>query len=155
MNPPPTEPSPSVQERLAQLLDERELVGLCHRYATALDTRDWSMLSTCFTADADYEGMPACQGYPAIERLCREALGPLTQTQHLIGNVVVTLDGDQAGVSCYLQAQHVKAGIDGGENFLIAGRYTDEAVRTDDGWRIGHRRLRTWWTAGNPAVAGG
>ena len=44
------------------------------------------------------------------------------------------------------------SGIPGGETFVIAGRYSDRFVRTDDGWRIRERRLDRWWTAGNPAV---
>jgi hypothetical protein len=35
---------------------------------------------------------------------------------------------------------------------VIAGRYVDRFARTEDGWRIGERRLDRWWTDGNPAV---
>ena len=144
-------------ERLADLLDQHDLAALCLRYATALDTRDWDLLATCFTPDAvaHYDGMPSCEGYRAIETLCRDALSPLDRSQHLIGNVVATVDGDRAVVSCYLQAQHVRSGVEGGENYIIAGRHTDEALRTGEGWRVVRRRLETWWTSGNPAVVGG
>lgn len=139
------------------LLDEREITKLCHRYATALDSKDWALLRTCFleTAVADYEGIGECAGYDAIEALCRSALEPLTRTQHLIGNVYVVVDGREATCQCYLQAQHVKEGTAGGDLFVLAGRYSDALVRTDDGWRIAHRTLATWWTDGNPAVVGG
>ena len=139
------------------LLDEREISKLCHRYATALDSKDWALLRTCFldTAVADYEGIGECSGYDAIEALCRTALEPLTRTQHLIGNVDVVVDGGQATCQCYLQAQHVKEGTEGGDLFVLAGRYADSLVRTDDGWRIARRTLATWWTDGNPAVVAG
>ena len=78
------------------------------------------------------------------------ALTPLSATQHLISNVVVRLDGDRAESSCYLQAQHVKTGTAGGDNFIIAGRYDDQLVRTPDGWRIRERRLQAMWTAAIP-----
>ena len=64
------------------------------------------------------------------------------------------LDGDRARSTCYLQAQHVGTGTEGGDHFIIAGRYDDELVRTPDGWRIRDRRLDIVWTSGNPAVLG-
>ena len=139
---------------LQELLDEHDVVATQVRYSTALDTRDWALLRTCFTADAvaEYEGKEPCRGYEAVEELCRRALAPLTRTQHLLGTAAVVLHGDEATASCYLQAQHVRTG---GGTFVIAGCYRDRLRRTDDGWRLAHRRLETWWTSGDRAVGGG
>ncbi len=142
---------------LQRLLDEHEITRLCYRYGTALDGRDWPALRTCFTDDAvtEYEGLGQFEGYPAIEGVCQAALGPLDRSQHLIGNVVVDVDGDTATAQCYLHAQHVRSGTPGGDLYLLAGRYSDRIARTPDGWRFTHRRLETWWVDGNPAVVGG
>jgi hypothetical protein len=51
-----------------------------------------------------------------------------------------------------LHAQHVLPGTTGGEQFIVAGRYLDKLVRTEDGWRIAERTLDAMWTAGNAAV---
>ena len=138
------------------LQDKQEITEVCYRYGINLDSRQWSKLRECFTEDAvaDYLDMPRCEGYQAIEDTCRQALSRFTGSQHLIGNVLVTVDGDEADSVCYLQAQHVLKGTDGGDNFIIAGRYVDHLVRTPDGWRINHRRLEGIWTDGNPAVVG-
>lgn len=135
--------------------DKQEITELCYRYGLALDGRDWTALAACFTPDAKayYMDKAPCLGYQAIEDTCREALTPMSATQHLISNVVISLDGDRAESRCYLQAQHVRAGTPGGDNFIIAGRYTDQLVRTPDGWRIRERRLEVMWADGNPAVA--
>ena len=140
---------------LKALQDKQEITEICYRYGLAVDSRDWAALAACFTADANafYLDMPPARGYQAIEDTCRVALTPLSATQHLISNVVVRLDGDRASSSCYLQAQHVKTGTPGGDQFIIAGRYDDRLVRTPDGWRIRERTLAIMWTAGNPAVA--
>lgn len=142
---------------LQTLLDKQEITELCYRYGLALDGRDWTGLARLFTPDANafYLDMPPCYGYQAIEDTCRKALAPMSATQHLIANVVARVDGDLAESSCYLQAQHVKAGTAGGDNFIIAGRYDDKLVRTPDGWRIRERRLAMLWTDGNPAVGSG
>jgi SnoaL-like domain len=144
---------------LSDLLDKQAITEACYRYGIVLDGRDWSSLSTVFTQDAEayYLDMPACIGYQAIEDTCRTSLSVLDASQHLIGNVVVSLDGndpDSAECICYLQAQHVKAGTAGGDLFIIAGRYLDRFVRTADGWRIKRRSLEAIWTDGNPAVVG-
>jgi ketosteroid isomerase-like protein len=142
---------------LTELVDKQQITEVVYRYAVAVDTRDWDLLRSCFTPDAkaDYLDLPACPSYAEIESTCRNALTPLTATQHLLGNVLVELHGDTADCQCYLQAQHVMTGAPGGDLFVIAGKYTDRFERTADGWRIGYRRLDLIWADGNPAVVGG
>lgn len=137
-----------------QLLDERAIITVCVRYATAIDDRDWDRLRSCFLPDAVgiYHADRPLQGYPAIEEAIRTAVAPLTRTQHLVSNFLVDLQGDEASSRCSLHAQHVRAGAPGGDQFVIAGCYADRFARTDDGWRIRERRLDRWWTDGNPAV---
>lgn len=139
------------------LVDERDVTRVLHRYSTALDERDWPLLRTCFLEDAVavYDGIGECAGVDAVEQVCRRALTPLDRSHHLLGNVVIVVDGDEATAQCYLHAQHVRAGAAGGDLYVVAGRYSDRLVRTADGWRIAHRRLETWWTDGNPAVVTG
>ncbi len=136
------------------LLDERDIRAVLHRYAAALDQKDWALFSTCFVSDASahYETIGLLEGYPAIEALCRSALINMSRTQHLIGNVDITVDGDIARSSCYLHAQHVRPMTAGGDTNIIAGQYNDELVRTALGWRIRRRKLQVWWTFGNPAI---
>jgi hypothetical protein len=124
------------------------------RYATALDARDWSLLRTCFEPDVvgEYEGIGTLDGYDAIEEVCRNALVPLTASQHLLGNHAVEVTDDEAAASCQLHAQHVRAGTPGGDLYVVAGTYLDRLRRSPDGWRITHRRLSVTWTDGNPAV---
>ena len=142
---------------LSTLLDKQEITEICYRYALSIDGRDWAGLAQCFTPDAvaHYQGLPDCMSYQAIEDTCRGALTPLTASQHLITNVVVTLEGDAATTVCYFQAQHVKDGTPGGDQFIIAGRYRDDFVRTEGGWRIKERNLDIMWSSGNPSVVTG
>jgi 3-phenylpropionate/cinnamic acid dioxygenase small subunit len=140
-------------DELGVLEAKLEIGELVFRYGYALDSRDWDKLRTCFLPDVvGYYGGDPLRGYEAIEDLCRTTLEPLSASQHLIGNVVVTVDGDGATSSCYLHAQHVRPGTEGGEQFIFAGRYLDRLVRTGEGWRIAERTLEAMWTSGNAAV---
>jgi 3-phenylpropionate/cinnamic acid dioxygenase small subunit len=143
-----------VNPDLQRLLDERSIVDVCIRYATAIDDRDWARLRSCFLPDAVgiYHADRTLHGADEIVETIRTAVTPLSRTQHLVGTFVVDLAGDEASSRCHLHAQHVRAGLPGGEQYVIAGRYRDRLVRTDEGWRIRERRLDRWWTKGNPAV---
>ena len=134
--------------------DRQAIVDLCIRYTLALDSRDWASLRECFaeTATAHYEGRDDSVGYEAIEATCRTALEPLRASQHLLGNHLVTLKGDEADGVCYFQAQHVRDGMAGGSTFMVAGRYDDHFVRSEAGWRIAARRLSVTWTSGNESI---
>lgn len=142
-------------DALQDLLDREAIVDLTIAYGWILDHGPRSRLDEVFTQDAvaDYMG-DVFEGLDAIVEKVDDALGRLTISQHLVSNQQVELDGDRARCRCYLQAQHTVRGAEGGENFIMAGRYEDEVVRTPDGWRISHRRLTIDWTEGNPGVTG-
>lgn len=142
--------------QLAELIDHHEISKVLIRYAHALDARDWELLGSCFTADGvtDYRELGGInEGREQIVALCRGALSGLDASQHLIGSVAIEVDGEEATAVCYLQAQHVYKGAEGGENFLVGGTYRDRLVRAaTEGWLIAHRTLEASWVQGNPAV---
>ena len=142
---------------LRLLLDERDVVAVANRYCRALDTRDWDLLDEVFLPDAaaDLMAPERCEGRVAIKARIGSALERLDESQHLIGNHEVVVDGDRATHRCYLQAQHVRRDAAGGPNYVVAGRYEDELERTDRGWRIRFRRIVVMWTDGDPSVARG
>ena len=135
------------------LLDKQEITELCVRYTTALDTKDWALLRSCFT-DAPVFVHPGgrLSGFDKILARTSAALNPLDATQHLLGNITVEVAGATARSVCYFQAQHVRAGTPGGELYIIAGRYADSLERTPAGWRIAERVQTYMWRDGNRAV---
>ncbi|MGY1809518.1 nuclear transport factor 2 family protein [Blastococcus sp. SYSU D00669] len=143
-----------MSDALQQLLDRTEIAELLARYSTALDERRWELLGEVFTPDAscDYGSLGSPDGLAEITALVRGTIGDLDATQHLVGNVVVAVDGDEATADCYLISQHVRRGTPGGEHYMLGGRYADRLVRTPAGWRIAHRTLHRMWTSGNREV---
>jgi len=135
------------EAELRTLLDERDIVAVALLYCRALDTKDFELLRGVFLleATADLSSGTELIGFDAIKGRIETALDRFDETQHLVGNHEVTIDGDTATHRCYLQAQHVKRGADA-SNYLIGGRYEDHLVRTEVGWRIAHRTLAVMWT---------
>ena len=136
------------------LEDRSHIYDLGVRYATALDSRDFDLLLTCFTdnATATYEGIGDIANPSQLARICRDALSPLAVSQHLLGNFACEIAPDSASAQWYFHAQHVKTGAEGGEQFIVAGTYRDQLIRTENGWRIRHRDLHVSWVSGNPLV---
>lgn len=140
----------------AELTDQQQIIDVTIAYCWALDTNRWDDLDEVFLPDATaLLGGTDCQGRDAIKARIERALGPLDDSQHMISNhqVVVADDGATATSRCYLQAQHVLKGTEGGPLWMVAGRYEDRFERADEGWRIRHRELVVMWTEGNPGVS--
>ena len=133
--------------------DRNAIIDLAVRYTWALDTRNVEGLRDIFTPDATalLRGVE-CNGVDEIIARVGGSILRLDHTQHLVGNHLVTVDGDEATHRCQLQGQHVLKGCEGGDNFIVAGYYEDRVVRTADGWRIAHRLMQQTWTDGNPNV---
>jgi hypothetical protein len=139
---------------LQSVADEQAVIHLATRYCWALDTHNFEDLRHVFLPDAfAILGETECDGADAIIERISSALTRLDASQHLVGSHLVELNGDEATHRCYLQAQHVLAGTEGGDLWMVAGMYDDHAVRTANGWRIKRRVLSRIWTSGNPMVA--
>jgi hypothetical protein len=136
------------------LADRLAIIDVTIAYTWALDTHDWDALDDVFLPDATASLAEELEGREAIKRRIRRALDPLDDSQHMVSNHDVRVDGDTATCRCYLQAQHVRRAANGGPNFIIGGRYEDRLVRTTAGWRIAHRALTMMWAEGNPVVVG-
>jgi hypothetical protein len=135
------------------MADREDIIDLAVRYAWALDTKQVDGLRDVFTPDATamLRGV-GCNGVDEIIARIGGSILRLDCTQHFISNHQVVVDGDTATHRCQLQSQHVRAGVVGGDNFIVGGYYEDRLVRTGEGWRIAHRLMQQTWTEGNPAV---
>jgi SnoaL-like domain len=137
-----------------QLADRTEIHDLIVRYGWAIDTRDWSLLDTCFTEDAyvDYSSNPG-----GIEGPYREVRGWLEQTlaafavmQHLMVNIDIRVDGDRATArTMVVNPMGAKTREGPPHFFYLGGRYDDDIVRTTDGWRIAKRVETLLWFEGS------
>ena len=140
--------------KVQELSDVREIIDVMIQYTTGLDTRNWDMLADSMAPDgqADFgnlAGVGILDSPQALVDLCRKSLQDLRATQHLQGNFMVRVNGDKAEASCYLQANHFQEGLPGGDTFVVWGKYRDDFVRTDNGWKIKKRYLDTISAGGN------
>lgn len=135
------------EDLISRLIDQGDVVTVVLRYATALDTKDWPLLETCFTEAAHIDYNTGVE-YDRAEFVlhCQDGLTPMLATQHSISNHVVEVDGDTARATAYVHAHHVKAHA---EDFVVEGVYRDELIRTPEGWRISDREFVPTWKVGS------
>lgn len=127
---------------LEQLLLERELHLVLVRYARLCDERDWDAIGEVFSDDAsaNYGGW-SLPDRPAILAMLRNNLGGCGPTQHLLGNLVVELDGESVCSRIAVRAAHRGAGELKGESYDCMGYYHDRWTRTSGSWRIAQRAM--------------
>jgi ketosteroid isomerase-like protein len=136
--------------------DRSAIMELTSRFACAVDKRDWDAVARVFTPDVviDYNTGAHLVGPDAMVDLIRRSLDRAGPSQHLVGNLVIDLDGDRASATCYVRT-FIAGASDGPdadsayENFAV---YYDEVVRTTNGWRVAQRRAEIVHERGNRPV---
>jgi len=144
---------------LQRLVDESDLRDLIHRYAFGLDHEDWEMWRGVFadvvTMDmSDYqpEPRPRAARSDVVVANARVLFAGLERSQHFIGSHRYVIDGDTATITAHMRAEHWLHTGRGGDRYTMYGTYVDEAVRTDDGWKLVTVRLRLLREEGNRQV---
>ena len=139
---------------LQTLLDEREIRRALSRFARIADTKTFGELGDVFADDMtfDYGSGREEHGLPALRGLMSRHLDHCGGTQHLIGSLLIDVDGDHAVSRAYVQARHQSVGDFVGPVFDSNGEYTDRWERRPQGWRIVHRHASWWVNTGEPTI---
>jgi hypothetical protein len=119
-------------------IDEIEQVK--YRYLRALDTKHWDEFADTLTEDVvgKYgESLGDTHEFTdraSLVEFMRSSLGPQILTEHRVTHPEITVDGDEATATWYLQDRVIAPDF----NFMLigAGFYHDRYRRTPDGWRI-------------------
>lgn len=125
--------------------DRLDIIELPGRYAEALDTLQPEQLRDVFTEDAVWEvpGKRRLEGMDEImEFMARPEVHP---GAHLMINIFISgVDSDSSsGTVVHMRSRGIfPVGPSNRHDptAVFYGRYEDEVVQTDDGWRIRYRR---------------
>jgi hypothetical protein len=140
----------------AELADRAAIQDVIVRYCNALDRRDHGEVATCFTAGAraEYGGVALEPGVDSIIGFLRQLRAATDERHagtHLSGNLLITLDGDEATAESYAIAYSVPPDSDAGAPIKMRGvRYRDRLVREDGGWKIAERIHTADWEGAMP-----
>jgi 3-phenylpropionate/cinnamic acid dioxygenase small subunit len=123
------------ESKLQALVERAEIIDVFNRYATGIDQRDREIYRSCFSdeivVDIAGGGPGTCPADEWVEQAF-SAVSPFEATHHIITNHVIDVKGEVATGAAYLYAQHF--GTD--SVFTVSGHYTNELVKTREGWKI-------------------
>ncbi|HKT72552.1 MAG TPA: nuclear transport factor 2 family protein [Steroidobacteraceae bacterium] len=142
--------TPVSAETIFQIVDEvrsrQQIQDQLHTWTRGADRIDLELMQSAFHPGANinygYSNGPVEEFLPWVVKFHSE---DLVATSHVIGNVLVKLDGEQAtseaGVYCCLRYK----GREGLGDLIVAGRYVDKWARRSGVWRIFDRTSILDW----------
>jgi hypothetical protein len=146
-----------------ELADRAAITDTVTRMGWCLDRRDWDSLKALFTKQVytDYTALWGGEPQEAtVDELLatdkqgswRRTMDGLEATQHLITNILVDLDGDEARATANVVGVHRLVNPHGSPLWTVGGTYDLRLVRTGDGWRIRAITQGLTWVEGNQQV---
>jgi SnoaL-like domain len=134
---------------IAAELADREAIRDCFlRYCRGVDRVDVDLMLSAFWPDAtDQHGNFEARSAQGWVNQALEGLKTLDLTSHVMGNILIDIQGDTACVESYICTIHV-ARKPTGERYdhLSASRFVDRMEKRDDEWRIKTRVVvRDWY----------
>jgi SnoaL-like domain len=134
-------------DRLALTADKLECAELVTRLARAIDRCYAGLLAELFHPDAtDDHGIFQGTASEFIAWVI-PLLKTMKQTQHVIGQCLIEVEGDRAVGESYFVAHHTVPGPNGDLFSLAAGRYLDRFERRGGVWKISHRHAVYDWNS--------
>jgi hypothetical protein len=127
--------------------DERAIAAVLLRYATAIDTRDWALFGSCFTAACatDYGAFGQWTSVGALTAEMERMHAAMGATLHRITNIVLAPAPAEAGERRVHARSYVDAILTGKDAAQPPrqgiGYYEDVLADTAQGWKIAVRRF--------------
>lgn len=122
--------------------DRRALLDLSHRYASAVDRRDFDGVVELFTPAAELITLGGTRrGHRAIAEAL-EGLRRYGATFHLLGQIRHWIDAEQVvRGEAYCVAHHFTDTGSGTDDRVLYIRYEDRYEKAAGGWRFARRHL--------------
>jgi hypothetical protein len=143
--------------------DREAIAATVAGVAHFIDHKDWRELRRLYSdhVQTDYTSLfggevQEQRGDDLIEAW-RKLLTPIV-TQHLLGPIIVEVKGSTATARCHVRGYHHAEGVDGGDEWMVAGHYVFQLDKAGTTWRIRAMKLETFYQTGNTKlleVAGG
>lgn len=133
--------------RLQEIIDHHEIRKLLAEYCNACDRCDQPRMAAVYCDDSwDDHGRDHSGRGVDFAASIMSGMRHNNSCSHLLGQSIVTIDGDSAGAETYFLAV-IRSGGDGETEMLhqLGGRYVDRLEREGGAWKIRHRTaVRDW-----------
>ena len=133
------------------LLDREKIRDCLYRYSQGADRCDTEMMKSAYWPDAtDTHGAFDGNAMDFVDRTI-PFIRSMEQVSHLLGNILIRIEGTTAKVESYLHAFHSLKGEAGEPYDIVLGaRFLDRMEKRDDEWRISKRIVVCDWVREYP-----
>ena len=138
-----------------QITPRDSIVEVVHKLFIYTDEQNWDKLQSDVFTDEVYLDMSSL-GQPATNTTAKEicqawkmGFQGLDAINHLAGNLLVKVQGDQADVFAYATATHYKKDAVQGKTREFVGTYDLHLIQTTNGWRIDRFKYNLKYMTGN------
>lgn len=146
-----------IEKVVEELLAKQAIAEVIYRRARANDRRDTELALSCYHDDAT-EVHGAFDGaardfilYESHSAPSSEKKSPMRSILHLINQVLVEVDGNDAVAETYCVAIAVQDRDGEVEDVVVAARFLDRFARRHGAWKISHRDVVYDWSRVEPA----
>lgn len=134
------------EQRLLQLLDERDIHDVLRRYCRGVDRCDAALIASCYHQDAvDDHGNWLTTGPGAPQAIISRVKPGADAAMHFMGNVLIEVEGDTAFAESYLLAFRSSEKEGRPSTRTRAVRFVDRFERRGGEWRISERVVVDDW----------
>ncbi len=139
-----------IRRQLQELVDRNEITDLISRLGLWLDEKRFDEARSIFTEDvAAQTPGGSVQGIELVADQARRNHSAFAETQHVITNVLIDLDGDRATARANLIVTFVQRADAPRPHFALGERYHFEVARTSQGWRFSRVQTTLVWRSGS------
>jgi SnoaL-like domain len=123
------------------LEDERDITAVIMRFATAVDTRNWPLLRSCFDNEIDvhYESSMRCNDLDELMKIMEDIHQGFGKSLHRNTNIVI--NSCPGGAMCQTYVNGIFMYPDGSMAGEAEGTYDDFLIRVDGEWKIKKRHF--------------
>lgn len=146
--------SKELEAEIRDLVARRDIKEAVHNYMRGQDRLMPEVQRSAFHDDAHVDAGIFAGGPDAYVDFAQGVLGDFKSSQHIIGQIHISIEGDVAHGEVYFYAYHqtVEDGED--KDLIVAGRYIDRYESRGGDWRIVKRRELVDWARTDPAADG-
>lgn len=140
------------------LEDRFAIIDTATRMMWNVDIRDWDAFATVFADNVTLDFTSLWGGDPQqatpqeVTKTWSALLGAFDATQHLLGNHLVTVDGDTGVLTAVFQATHRLANPFGSPLWTLGGTYRIGLTRLEGTWKINNVVMTATWAEGNKDI---
>ena len=132
-------------DELKAFLDREKIKDCIARLARGEDRRDAELIRACWWPDSTFDYAVKKGPFPEYLAWVVPGADAIKDTQHVLGQSFIELQGDSARVETHVVSYHrVDMGA-GDRDTCIGGRYLDVMAKRGGEWRIADRTMLYDW----------